>query len=751
LFGVAQKAHSDPPPPPPDPVTIDPNPFDPYERTDPQVPPPDPGTTVFSYYLYNEALLWLKAYDLDDVQVKTLEQPPNGYTVDTVYGTVGGHSIVWDGRNNGGTRVDYGTYPYNMFKISFKKATATCNSQWVYDVAVDPTNKLKLWVADKTYAIWQSTDEGTSWAQVTGLYNSVGPHLGIAISSDGQRIFVIDKGALSIHYSVDGGTTWDYGGTNTLSLWSGANNPHDVACSSDGSILYGVDKNTNRVYRGTVSCTGGNCSVSWNAGVRPLGNAAAPTGVAVDPNNSNIILVVDNGLVGSYYNVYKSTDGGSTFATVVRSSNINDNLYQVSIDSNGYYWISVLGNHEVYQIRPKPTFPDETVMYVGGNSGTGDYQFNSGNGRLGIHVASFSGQPYLYVASRNHNLIKIYTYDNYESDIVYENEPDDPIVTAQLDFKEPGISGQNYIDLLLKEYGVGSTSITLTWTAPGDDYDHNPTDDPNSRARKYHLKYAKAPIDTDEKFDNATEITGLSNPQKIGLVEEYTKADLDSNTMYYFAIKAEDDMNEDGTGNLSALSNSLLGKTGLLWEWNMVSCPLEPSPDDSNSVFGDNAKIDWMWDWISTWSGAGDPDNPDYDGYWQQVTTITPGKGILLLSYDTMDPTDAPPASTPVADASRTFALQTGWNLIGNPYEESVNLSDCDVTYNSSTEDYLNVDTIDCSSGCTPGNWIGNAVYIWNGSDYDFTLGSSAQLEPWKAYWILACCDQELIIYDPNP
>jgi hypothetical protein len=158
-----------------------------------------------------------------------------------------------------------------------------------------------------------------------------------------------------------------------------------------------------------------------------------------------------------------------------------------------------------------------------------------------------------------------------------------------------------------------------------------------------------------------------------------------------------------------------------------------------------------MWDRISTWSGAGDPDNPDYDGYWERVTTITPGKGIMILSYNTLSPTDAPPASTPVADASRTFALQTGWNLIGNPYEESVNLSDCDVTYNSSTEDYLNVDTIDCSSGCTPGNWIGNSVYIWNGSDYDFTLGSSAQLEPWKAYWILACCDQELIIYDPNP
>lgn len=730
LLGSSNKAHADPPPPPPDPVTIDPNPFDPYEKTDAW------DETALTYYLYNDALLWLRIYDLNDAPVKLLEQPPDGYTIDTVYGTEGSHSIVWDGRDNSGTRVDYGTYPYHMDKVTFVKATADTGRK-VYDIAVDPTDSTKLWMTDAS-GIWQSTDWGDNWTAVSGLYDSVGSHFGIAISSDGQRIFVIDKGSLSAHYSVDGGTTWDYNGTKNLSLWTGAGNPHDIACSSDGSILYGVDKSTSKVYRGTVSCTGSDCSVGWNTGVRPLGTAVSPTGVAVDPNNTDIILVTDNGAVSGYYRVYKSTDGGSTFTTVVQSSDGNNNLYQVSIDNNGYYWVSVLGYHEVYQIRPKPDPPDETVMYIGGSAGDGDYQFRTGGNRLGVFVATFGGQQYLYVASSNHNRIKIYAYDNYESDIVYENEPDDPIVAAQLDFKCPGISGQKYVNLSAAT--AGSTSITLAWLAPGDDYDHNPADNPDSRAMKYHLKYAKTPIDTEDKFDTATEISGLSNPKKIGKDEGYTKTDLESNTMYYFSIKAEDDMNEDGMGNLSDLSNSPLGKTGLLWEWNMVSCPLQPDPDDSDSVFGDDAGIDWMWDWISTWSGAGDPDNPDYDGYWEQVTTIAPGKGMMLLSYSVLNPTDAPPASTPVTDASRTFSLRPGWNLIGNPYESIVNLSDCNVTY-ITTESYADAVT----SG-----WIGNAVYIWNGSDYDFIQWDSAALEPWKGYWIFSYYDLDLIVNNPQ-
>ena len=755
FLGSIKKAYADPPPPPVNPVTIIPNPFDPYEKT-------DGNTTTLSYFLYSDTLLWLRIYDSVGVLTKTLITPSNGYTVNPVYGIAGDHSIVWDGSKDGGGTVpqvfdpDTDIYPYHWDEIIFERATVSTGYQ-VYDVVVDPTtdpssNNQVMWMTDLSlgFKLWKSTDSGNSWNDMTGLLtNSMGPHYGIAISNDGQRIFVIDNGSKSLHYSINGGNMW----FNT-SLWAAPSNPHDIACSTDGSVLYGVDKGTRMVYRGTISCPGA-CTVTWNAGVRPLGNAAGPTGVAVDPNDpsNNTILVADNGAVSGAYRIYKSTNGGSTFTTVLSNTDASNNPYQVSIDNNGYYWISVLGYHEVYQTRPKPTPPDETVMYVGGAAGDGNYQFRSGNARLGIFVASFNGKPYLYVASFNSYMIKIYSYDNIESDNVFQNEPDDPIVVAQKDLIPPGqitdltatTVGYYYDSGILK-----CCAINLSWRAPGDDDYESGT-----RARSYDLRYSKEPITNDTEFDDlskVTKVTGEPTPSKCCTnTDTFTLTGLESNTTYYFAIKAKDEY------KYSDLSNCPNAKTGLLWEWNMVSCPKQPSPDDSYSVFGDDAGIDsgfgWIptWDWFSTWSGVFDFDDPDYDGYWYQVATIAPGKGLLLYSYDTLNPTDAPPASTPVTAAYRTFPLQPGWNLIGNPYETSVNLRDCDVTY-TSTEDYLNVDTMSCSiSGCTAGKWIGNAIYIWNGSDYDFTTGDVAQLEPWKAYWIFACCDLDLIIYNPNP
>jgi hypothetical protein len=743
LLDVAEKAYADPPPPPVNPVTIDPNPFDPYEKT-------DQNYTTLSYFLYSDTLLWLRIYDSSGVLTKILETPPNGYTVDPVYGIAGDHSIDWDGSKDPSGKVpqvfdpDTAIYPYHWDDIIYERSTANTGRQ-VYDVVVDPntdptSSSQVMWMTD-TSGLWKSTDSGNSWTDMTGLLtNSTGPHFGIAISNDGQKIFVIDSGSNSLHYSIDGGNTW----FNT-SLWASPSNPLDIACSSDGSVLYGVDRGTKMVYRGTFSCPGG-CTVTWGAGVRPLGNAQAPTGVAVDPDNSNNILVADNGTVGGVYRVYRSTTAGSTFTTVYNSATYDP--YQMSIDSNGHYWVSILGSHAVYQLIPKPTSPDEIIMTVGGSAGDGDYQFKSGGNRLGIFVSSYNGRQYLYVASWNHYSIKVYSYDNIESDNVFQNEPDDPIVVAQVDLIPPG----QITDLSTNVLGYYNDSgtlkccaIELSWTAPGDDgYT------PNTRARSYDIRYSKESI-TKDNWDSSTVIqaTGEPTPSKCCThTDTFTLTGLESNTTYYFAIKAKDEY------NLSDLPDppdppSVLAKTGLLWEWNMISCPLQPDNDSSASVFGNNAGIDWVWDWFSTWSGVGDPDDPDYDGYWYQVFTIDPGKGLILLSYNTQTPTDA--AGDDIIDASRTFHLTAGWNLIGNPYGTSVNLSDCDVTYDTSTENYLNVDTMNCSSGCTPGNWIGNAVYIWNGSDYDFATGDvdHAQLEPWKGYWILACCNLDLIIYKP--
>lgn len=285
---------------------------------------------------------------------------------------------------------------------------------------------------------------------------------------------------------------------------------------------------------------------------------------------------------------------------------------------------------------------------------------------------------------------------------------------------------------------VGSDSVELSWTAPGDDGSVG-------RASSYDVRYAKTPIANDAEFSAASQATGEPAPATAGTTEYFTVTGSESNTIYYFAIKSKDEALN--TSGLSTTSPS--GKTGLLSGWNMVSCPLQPSPNESNLVFGDDAGLNWMFYWYSTWTGVGDPNDAGYygDEYGQayppyRAPTIVPGRGIFLYSLKDYDPTDA--SGTDITDASYTLSLSPGWNLIGNPYGTSVSLSNCNV-YNPGAPEPK---TRTYADAVTAG-WIGNAVYIWNGSTYVSYVWDVAKLEPWKGYWIMAYQDLDLIINKP--
>ncbi len=87
-----------------------------------------------------------------------------------------------------------------------------------------------------------------------------------------------------------------------------------------------------------------------------------------------------------------------------------------------------------------------------------------------------------------------------------------------------------------------STSITLIWTAPGDDgY--------VGTATAYDIRYATFTI-TEDNWNLATQCPDTPTPQPAGATETFTVTNLLSNTTYYFAIKAKDDV-----GLWSALSN----------------------------------------------------------------------------------------------------------------------------------------------------------------------------------------------------
>ena len=85
-------------------------------------------------------------------------------------------------------------------------------------------------------------------------------------------------------------------------------------------------------------------------------------------------------------------------------------------------------------------------------------------------------------------------------------------------------------------------SITLTWTASGDDGDVG-------TASQYDIRYSTSPID-EGNWDAATQVDGEPAPSPSGTAETFTVAGLFTATTYYFAMKVADEV-----PNWSELSN----------------------------------------------------------------------------------------------------------------------------------------------------------------------------------------------------
>ncbi|MGP8323231.1 MAG: FlgD immunoglobulin-like domain containing protein [Methanosarcinaceae archaeon] len=88
-----------------------------------------------------------------------------------------------------------------------------------------------------------------------------------------------------------------------------------------------------------------------------------------------------------------------------------------------------------------------------------------------------------------------------------------------------------------------ASSITLTWTAPGDD-------GTIGTAAAYDIRYSTTNI-TEANWNSATQVTGETFPQTAGSAETHTVTGLTSETTYYFAVKTTDEVsNESGLSNV---------------------------------------------------------------------------------------------------------------------------------------------------------------------------------------------------------
>jgi len=102
--------------------------------------------------------------------------------------------------------------------------------------------------------------------------------------------------------------------------------------------------------------------------------------------------------------------------------------------------------------------------------------------------------------------------------------------------------------------GATTSSIDLTWTAPGDD-------DSTGTATSYDVRYSTATI-TEGNWGSATEASGEPTPSVSGTSESMTVSGLTADTTYFFAIKTSDEVpNESAISNVPSLATSATADT----------------------------------------------------------------------------------------------------------------------------------------------------------------------------------------------
>lgn len=108
----------------------------------------------------------------------------------------------------------------------------------------------------------------------------------------------------------------------------------------------------------------------------------------------------------------------------------------------------------------------------------------------------------------------------------------------------------NTVSSLATATPTGST-VTLTWTAPGDD-------GTTGTATAYDIRWSSAPIN-DANFASAVAFATIPDPVAGGTFQSFVATGLQPATTYYFALRARDE-----AGNWSGTSNSPSGTTTAL-------------------------------------------------------------------------------------------------------------------------------------------------------------------------------------------
>jgi hypothetical protein len=319
------------------------------------------------------------------------------------------------------------------------------------------------------------------------------------------------------------------------------------------------------------------------------------------------------------------------------------------------------------------------------------------------------------------------------------------ITTPFLPTNDPGpldsTAPETITDLAVVPSSTASTSLTISWTATGDD-------GAAGTATEYEVRYATFPL-TAQNFSQGR-FAPAPQPALAGRTEQITLVGLASNTQYFVAIIVRD---EAGNASFATLPDDQVAQTGLRRGYTLVSIPKVLSSQDNPvctvdntvcAVFGDDVGDPAT---VYRWRSMGtDVDTGCYDGslgpftnnsayICSQITTVGTALGYYLYnpseSSNGRAVLDAPETSTSVTAPTVDIALSLGFNMVGNPYEREIPLSAVSVRQESTGT------TVSYQTAVDRG-WVGPSLLVFDGvvSRPYAASDLATVLKPWNGGWI---------------
>lgn len=413
--------------------------------------------------------------------------------------------FIYVGTNGGGI------FKSNTDRLSWEEANEGITNTYVQALTAGNGGILYAGI-DFGGGVYKSSDGGESWeARSEGIMNNTLQDL--LVASDNPEVVYAGTYSQGAFRTLNGGGKWSQinEGLLDLSVWSLAASSTTLYAGTGGKgVFASADKGDN-----------------WNPANHGMDRAGIHA-LAVDPGDEKIIYA------GGFSGLFRSDDGGTTW-TGKNTGLSNTDVRALGITSNGILYLGTYGGgvfkssdrgeiwEEVNAGLSKRSIlslaidqDNERTIYAGTYEGG---VFRSQDGGATWTQLTQDGLVSPSIMSLVVSGGRVFAGTRGGGVVEYLETPADSI--------SPGA----VIDLTAFEPTLHT--ITLAWTAPGDD-------NGVGQAAAYDIRYStsRAAVET---WTEANQIENEPTPKASGSTETLVVTGLDPETTYYFAIKTLDE------------------------------------------------------------------------------------------------------------------------------------------------------------------------------------------------------------------